>query len=62
MQSVSFVASHMPNGRIRARARTCAVNDHLRHGRATVVKLCDMNNRHCLHLSSSLQQYNEMTT
>jgi len=54
MQSVSFVASGMPNGRIRASIRASVVTDWLRHGRATVVKLCDMDNRQCLHLSSLL--------
>jgi hypothetical protein len=45
VQSVRFVASRTPNGRIHARTRASAVTDRLRHGRATVVKLCDMGNR-----------------
>ena len=54
MQIVSFVASRMPNGRIRALRRASVVTDCLRHCKATVVKLCDMANRQCLHLSNLL--------
>ena len=35
---------------IRARTRVSSLTDRLRHGRATVVKLCYMGNRQCLHL------------
>ena len=54
MQSVNFEATPMPNEMFRARTRACAATDRLRHGRATVVKLCDMGNSQCLHLNSLL--------
>ena len=46
------LASRMPNGMIRARTRASAVTDRLRHDRATVVVLCDIGKRQCLHLGS----------
>ena len=52
MQSACYLASRMANGMKHARTRTSALADRLRHGRANVVKLCDMGNRQCLHLSS----------
>ena len=52
MQIVNYLASRLPSGMIRARTRASALADRLRHGRATVVKLCLMGNRQCLHFSS----------
>ena len=54
MEIANIFASQMPNGMIRARTGASAVTDRLRHGRATVVTLCDRDNRQCLHLSSLL--------
>ena len=51
MQCANYLASRLPNGMIRARTQVSALNDRLRHDRPTVVKLCDMGNRQCLHLS-----------
>ena len=51
MECSKFLASQMPNGKIRARTRASAVTDGLRHGRAAVVKLCDMG-KTVIHLSS----------
>ncbi len=39
MQSASFVASSIPSGMIRVRTLAPAATDHLRHCRATIVKL-----------------------
>jgi len=44
----------MPNLRIRVPRRDSDLTDRLTHDRATVVKLCDMDNRQCLHFSSLL--------
>jgi len=52
-----FEPSRMPNEMKLAGIRVSDVTDHLRHGRATVAKLCDMGNKQCLHLSSLLKQY-----
>ena len=52
MQSAQFVASRMPKGMIRPRSQASAATDRLRYDRATVVRLCDMGNRQCFHLSS----------
>jgi hypothetical protein len=52
------VASRMPRGLIRVPTQASAVTGRLRHDRATVVKLCDMGNRQCLHLSSSFYKDN----
>ena len=54
MRSISFVASQMPIGKIRGLTQASVVTDCMRHRKATVVKLCDMGNRQCLHLSSLL--------
>jgi len=58
MQIANYVASRMPNGMVRSRTPASALTDCLIHGRATVVKLCDMGNRQCLHLSILILQYN----
>jgi hypothetical protein len=52
-----FKHSQMPNGMKRAGMRASHVTDRLRHGRTTVVKLCDMGNRQSPQLSSLLKQY-----
>ena len=42
MQCANYLASRMASGLIRARTQASVLTDRLRHGRATVVKLCDM--------------------
>jgi hypothetical protein len=44
MHIAKILASRIPNEMIRARTRASDVTDRLRHGRATVDKLCDMGN------------------
>ena len=53
LPSAHFLASRVSDGMIRVRTRASFVTDRLRHGKATVVKLCDMGNRQCLHLSGA---------
>jgi len=53
-QSARLGVSLIANWMIRARTQAPALHDRLRYGRATVVKLCDVGNKQCLHLSSLL--------
>jgi len=52
MCCANYLALRLPNGMIRARTRNSVLSDSLRHDRPTVVKLYDMGNRQCVHLSS----------
>ena len=51
MHITKFLSSRMPKDDPCSNT-SFAVTDHLRYGRVTVVKLCDIGNRQCLHLNS----------